>query len=187
MFLFLNSIVSDNPVYNYSSLTPPQLTWPQIILEVSSGSPIVQGVDVMYISSVNCNLYKFKSSLQKILFSYFTRTFRNNHLALSHSLWNVGVGCTFLWTTFFYNSRNTHAILMKLSPSEQNLVTKIFKSKWPHLRNPWACTKCSYLNMVTFYRPELHSIDVSKSHPYCQLRAACWNTDVLLLLSYFYP
>ena len=41
--------------------------------------------------------------------------------------------------------------------------------------------------MFTFYRPELHSVDASKSNPFCQLYIACWNTDVLLLLLYFYP
>ena len=32
---------------------------------------------------------------------------------------------------FFYNSTNTYAIVMKLCPSEPNLVTNILKSKWP--------------------------------------------------------
>ena len=31
------------------------------------------------------------------------------------------------WTTFFYNSRTTCAILMKLCPREQNLVRNILK------------------------------------------------------------
>ena len=35
------------------------------------------------------------------------------------------------WTTVFYNSRTTCAILMKLCPSEQNLVRNILKSKCP--------------------------------------------------------
>ena len=40
--------------------------------------------------------------------------------------------------------------------------------------------------MVIFYRLELHSTDVAKSNPFCQLYVACWNTDVLLLFLYFY-
>ena len=71
-------------------------------------------------------------------------------------------------------------MLMKLCPSEQNLVTNILKLKWPPLRDPQACTKCSYLKTVTFYRPELHSIDVAKSNPFCQLCVACSDTSVLL-------
>ena len=41
--------------------------------------------------------------------------------------------------------------------------------------------------MITFYRPELHFIDVAKNNPFCQLYVASCNTDVLLLLLYFYP
>ena len=33
----------------------------------------------------------------------------------------------------------------------------------------------------------LQSIDVAKSNPFCQLYVACSDTDVLLLLLYFYP
>ena len=33
----------------------------------------------------------------------------------------------------------------------------------------------------------LHSIDVAKRNPFCQLYVACSDTDVLLLLLYFYP
>ena len=106
MFLFLNSVISDNfsPLYNYSTLSPPpKLAWPQIILEVSSDSTIVQGVwcHVYLVCKLTFLNYKSKSSLQKIWFSYFTKTFGNNHLTLSHSLCGMGVGCTFPWTTFF--------------------------------------------------------------------------------------
>ena len=44
---------------------------------------------------------------------------------------SLGGGCTPPWTTFFYNSRTTCALLMKLCPSEQNLVRNIVKSKFP--------------------------------------------------------
>ena len=42
-----------------------------------------------------------------------------------------GGGCTPPKDNFFYNSRTTCAILMKLCPSEQNLVRNILKSKCP--------------------------------------------------------
>ena len=45
--------------------------------------------------------------------------------------WGGGGGVHPPWTTFFYNSRTTCAILMKLCPSEQNLVRNILKSKCP--------------------------------------------------------
>ena len=38
----------------------------------------------------------------------------------------------FIHLPFLYNSRNTYATVMKLCPSESNLVTNILKSKWPH-------------------------------------------------------
>ena len=33
----------------------------------------------------------------------------------------------------------------------------------------------------------LHSIDVAKRNPFCQIYVACSDTDALLLLLYFYP
>ena len=52
---------------------------------------------------------------------------------------SLGGGCTPLWTTFFYNSRTTCAILVKLCPSQQNLVRNILKSKCPpHVTSEYA-------------------------------------------------
>ena len=84
-----------------------------------------------------------------------------------------------------YNSTDTHAILIKLCPSEQNVFLNILKLKWLSLHNPLACTKWSYLKRVTFYRPKLHSIDVANSNPFYKLYAACWNTNVLLSFCVF--
>ena len=58
--------------------------------------------------------------------------------------------CTPPWSTFFYNLRNTSAILLKIYHSKENLIANILKLKLP----PHVTSMCrwSFFGTVRIYR-----------------------------------
>ena len=83
-----------------------------------------------------------------------------------------------------YPPHNIHVIVIKLCPSEQNLVTNILKSiDSPYLTpNHAQRSKYLYLKMLTFFRPQF--INKNKDHAIsCDLMLiSTWNSHKLVSL-----